>query len=56
MTRKEKWQELNTDKNFNELQCCPYDELGIEDCDCISTDIICQKCWNKEYNQNEVKK
>lgn len=54
MTRKEKWKELNPDKEFDLVLLCPYWDLGIENA--RHEHLTCEECWNKEYNESEVAK
>ena len=57
MTRKEKWEELNPDLVDDYLLYCPYHDLNIRKNICHDDKVIsCEECWNREYNESDIKK
>lgn len=57
MTRKEKWEELNPDLVDDYLLYCPYHDLNIRKNICHDDKVIsCEECWNRGYNESDIKK
>lgn len=51
MTRREKWEELHPTNasEFDRYHRCPYWDLDIEEYDCDHEELVCEECWEKEY-------